>query len=886
VPTIAQLLDSLPVINQSRLVASGFGIWVAWKGNLHGAVDNTLQEYGALCVARDGEQALWYCNTVEVFRAIARLQVWARVNPMPVFCQLVPLTFLVGYDLEYSVSLSVELDRQSVAPSDDFEVVIHPKLKAQVESVAGLTAEPAGRVEGLANVEWLRLVADQGLDYESTLRWFFILKPLGRMSDKDSILGWRDFSTDVIELLQRLGLKYISDVKEGALFLPLDNFRLLKSFTTELMNLIRHNKEAPDKKYWPVVMAAVPQGDLHFTADLPRKVGLDWNRLTPDYPHVRFMDGFLLSPWFRMNEARYGAGSVTLDSWCTLSLRDGDDGPGQGTMQVALPNALVASDGEHECFYCGLKNHKASECPSKRIATPQPQVWRLLAKADINEFSDGFSGLDADVTKEDFVSSILRVMESKNDLESLLARAVFEIDSPVQLRTLKLVWRSRGKEWEDGFKQLAPQEGDYIWEAMENLENGDMEEAERQLKEAQAKYPRSYQPQSLWGYWYMENGDLNQAMFHWQEAERMSYTPLQQGCMAFLQARLMEVEGNYKDAINTYKRVNSLSPTWLQPVYRQAVCMVKMGFTGQAMDTLFDLVARDPNVFNRILVDPELDRGRVQLLSAMWEKWHEAETSVVTTRKQVEELTDDISKRFDETHPYFETANEELDRLRNFSRTNNYVAYHQLIKGTEKFQAALDDEVKREIKRINANIEYLAERVRDIQREAAWFPFPKLLLEFNKEFNYCVDKINWIRTQRLHDADNFRKSLRFVEEIEEHIDSLQGRLVTLRIIRDSTLFILMLGRNFIWLELLGLGSLLIAVPALIYFTQGIEGNMILDTIKDPSQRWEISKGLIIILSILCVAMAAVKSALTFDKRKRELFTQIDKEMRKSAPKRY
>jgi hypothetical protein len=62
--------------------------------------------------------------------------------------------------------------------------------------------------------------------------------------------------------------------------------------------------------------------------------------------------------------------------------------------------------------------------------------------------------------------------------------------------------------------------------------------------------------------------------------------------------------------------------------------------------------------------------------------------------------------------------------------------------------------------------------------------------------------------------------------------------------------------------------------------------MILDTIKDPSQRWEISKGLIIILSILCVAMAAVKSALTFDKRKRELFTQIDKEMRKSAPKRY
>jgi hypothetical protein len=61
--------------------------------------------------------------------------------------------------------------------------------------------------------------------------------------------------------------------------------------------------------------------------------------------------------------------------------------------------------------------------------------------------------------------------------------------------------------------------------------------------------------------------------------------------------------------------------------------------------------------------------------------------------------------------------------------------------------------------------------------------------------------------------------------------------------------------------------------------------MILDTIKDPSQRWEISKGLIIILSILCVAMAAVKSAVTFDKRKRELFDQIGKKKRKSRKRK-
>ncbi|TDT89955.1 hypothetical protein EDC59_103254 [Pseudodesulfovibrio indicus] len=884
-PILAKLLDNLPEISQSRLVASGFGVWLAWRGDLNNTVTNTLQEYGALCVAKDTDQGLWYCNTTEVFRAIARLQVWARVNPMPVFCQIVPLTFLVGYDLSHSVSLSVELDRQKVASPTAFEVVVHPKLKDEVHTVHGLTTESAGPMEGLANVEWLRLVADQGLDYESTRRWYFIIKPLGKMSDKESILGWRDFSADIIEVLQRLGLKYISDIKEGAILLPLDNFRLLWTFCTEMMNLIRRNKEAADKKYWPVVMVATPQANLPFSSDLPRKVGLDWNRMTPDFPHVRFMDGFLLNPWFRMNEARFGTSQINLDSWCTLALRDGEEGMDYGTLQVPMPNALAGAEGAVECFYCGLKNHPPSQCPSKRLSAPQPQIWHLLAKTNLDDLASGFAGLDSEISEGNFRADIQRVMEERKDAKSLTARAVFEINASVQLRTLKLVWRSRNKEWDDGFKQLAPQEGEYIWEALEALEQGQMEDAERLLKEAQAKYPRSYQPQSLWGYWYLEQGDLSQAMFHWQEAERMSYTPLQQATMAMLQARLMEVEGNLKDAVNTYKRVNTVAPTWVQPVYRQAVCMVKMGFTGQAMDILFDLISRDPNIFNRILLDPELERGRVQLMGALWEKWNQAETTAEDIREEVNSLTEDIAKRFDEGHPYFETANEELDRLKNLSLTSNYVAYQQMLKGTERFQTALSAEVKREVKRINANIEYLSDRLREIQREAAWFPFPRLLLEFNREFNFCVDKINWIRTQHLNDADNFRKSLKFVDEIEEHIHSLQGRLVTLRIVRDSTLFTLMLGRNFIWLELVGLGLLLVGLPALIYFTKDIQGNYILDMIKDANQRWEISKGLVIILSILCLAVASVKSALSFDRRKRELFEQIDDEIRKASRRR-
>ena len=102
--------------------------------------------------------------------------------------------------------------------------------------------------------------------------------------------------------------------------------------------------------------------------------------------------------------------------------------------------------------------------------------------------------------------------------------------------------------------------------------------------------------------------------------------------------------------------------------------MVKMGFTGQAIDLFFDLIGRDPHFFNYMLVDPELDRGRVQLMNSLWDKWVEAEEAAAKKKTNVGELITDISKRFDSMHTYFDTANEELDRLRKLGDTENFVA--------------------------------------------------------------------------------------------------------------------------------------------------------------------------------------------------------------------
>lgn len=880
---LSSLLQALPTISQSRLVSSGFGLWMVWPGSLNTAVSHTLRDYGIMVMKEESNQALWYSHSPEVFRALARLQVWARLNPMAVFCQVLPVTFLAGYNLEITISAPTEFARQQVEPPDEFEVWVHPKLKDQVAGITGLDlVQAGGTVAGLASVPWMRLSADSGLDYETTLSWFFVIKPLGRMGDKESIIGWRDFFSEVQGLLQRMSLKYISDVKDGFVVIPLENFRVLRTFCQEILNLIHTSKGNSGKAYWPCVMVAVPQKGLPFSTDLPRKINLDWNRITPEFPHLQYRDAFLLSEWFKVNEIRQAVDQESLESWCNIGLKDDAGLTARGTMEISLPRRL-ALGGEGECFYCGLKNHKAGQCPTRALSGVSPQVWQRLAQVNAKEYSEGFKALGEALDANKPVQSLETLLGQDKRLEGLLAQAIFEINAPSQLRMLELVWRSRGKEWPDGLETLAPEEGEFIWQALSMLRAGDREEADALLKQANIKYQRSYQPHSLQAFVAMEKGDFNQAQFYWQESERHSYTPLQQGYFLYLQARLLEVKGELKDAAGLFKRAYLISPRWLDPLYRQAACMVKMGFTGHALDLYFELIGQDPNIFNRILIDPELDRGRLQILSALWDKWNEAASLVQEAKEQVERYSQDIAQRYDEDHENFDQAKVVLDGLKKLGEVSNYVAFRQIVDGIQEFAVRHEARVAKEIKRINRVVEFLFERLKEIQEEAAWFPFPKLLLEFNRDFNFCVEKIRWIKSQHLKLADNFRKATRFALKIEERIETLRSRLVTLRLVRDSTLFVLLLGRNFIWFEIVGLGLALLTLPVFIYMTRGMEHNWLVEAVL--KQKWEFQKALILIVSVIAMALAAVRSAFIFDRRKRELFERSEKALQEQKDKR-
>lgn len=859
------LVKKVPRFGEARMVSNGFGVWVGWKGDLNQAVPQTLAEYGGMLLAQEHGQSLWFFFSSDVILALARLEVWVRFNPLPLFIQIFPAKMLVGYKLEVGINVEASLSAQEAIVPDDFEVWVHPKVRDQSRNIPGISYQSNKGYSGLASVEWSLLQADSRLPYQASMGWYLVLKPLGNPLDKAFQNGWREFYPELEQLIKRHKLRFM--INDFFVIAPLENLRQLRSWCQEYLQFIRRLKEEAANQYWPCAQAIVERKGLNYNTELPNKILLDWDQLMPDFPHMSYRSAFLLGENFRITDVRFSVDQSSLEDWCSVSLaKDWDQS--SGMLQLELPKRLVSGKETH-CFYCGQRSHALQQCPSRRLDDLELDIWEEIARMDFEGINNGLQSID-NVLKQNPEGGIVQLLHGDN-AEGLLIKAVFEINSPVQLRMATAVWRSTGKDYPRGVLQLVPKDSGPVWEALESMRDGELVQAERTLGQAALKSPRDFKIRTLQGFVSLERGDAQKAMAQWKEAETLTATPLQQALQVFLQGRLMETQGKLQVASMLYKTVLNLCPRWLDAQYRQGVCLVKMGFADQAMGFFEDLFQRSPHIFNRMLIDTELERGHLQLLSALYGPWTSAQARAAEEKENLDKLGEEIHKWFSDEHPKAEQLRERIAGLKRQAEIENYVAFSRVAQGRLSLSKELMNLVDDESRRMKAQYQSLMERLRVIQSEASWFPFPRILVEFNKDFNFCARSLNWALTQHFQMAENFRKAIDLLDNVQNRLEKLESQLKTLKIVRDSTLFLLILGKTFFWLEIIGLVLGLVLLPLGIWYAQDM--NYSWAVAMDESEKWAIRKGVVLILSVTALALAALRTALVFEKRKERLFKQ-------------
>lgn len=870
-PQLADLTRRLPQLKEIRMSSSGIALWLCWQGDLNPAVPQTLQDYGGMTVVAERDQALWYFFSSDVFLALARLHIWAKFNNLPVAVQVLPAKLLLGMRREVGLSLDSALTAQEVLVPQSFTVWVHGRARESAIGIPGISMERTASLQGMANAEWSGFGADPRMPYQSTLGWYAVLHPLGNPLDKKFQAGWRDFFAEIEGVLQRHRLKFI--LHEQFLIFSLDNLRQFRLWVRDLLHLVREIKEQRPTRYWPCVSVIVDRKGFNFNNELPRKIRVDWEQLMPDFPHMSYRNAYLLGEGFTIHDVRFSVEHTSMDDWSNVGLDE--EGGNGGMLPLLVSGRLLAGTG-HGCFYCGMRNHETTSCPTRNMKGNDRDALSALQMMDFDTINAGFKGIEDALTAG--VEEGFSQLAGASGAEGVLMRAIFALNSAVQLRFIPGMWLARGKDYPRGLEEQAPHDDNPVWDLYHRFAGADLIPLEKELGPVIARNPRDYRSRTLQGFIALERGDPTRALALWKEAATLCNTPLQQAWHDFLQGRLHEMQGRYPQANECYRQAVRLCPLWIDAEYRQTVCQVKMGFADQALGHVFNLIQRDPAIFNRLLVDPELERGHLQLFSALTILWGEAEKRAAEDRQGLDRLLGEVGAWFPDEHPFTLHATERIGVLRQIADSRSFVAFQMLINGCASIERELQARVAREGRELKERFKGYMERLTRVRDEAAWFPFPSLLIEFNRDYNKCAANLNWAIRTHFQTAESFKKAQATVETEMDRIKKLESRLKFLRIVRDATLFTLFMGRTFMWMEIGILLCILVVLPLSIYYGDKAGASWALGLAS--AEKWQVQKLLIMFFSLFALGLAALRTALSFEKRKDRLFREAQEKANK------
>lgn len=872
-----QLLNQLPQGAEIHMTTMGQVLWVTWQGNLPQAVSQTLLNYGGMLITEGNCQALWFFFTPDVFLALARLKIWGNFNELPVAIEVFAGRLQLTNKREASLGVEGILGAQELFPRESLDIFVHPSSKDTSPFIAGITFERAAIRQGMAAADWQTPVVDSRMPYSSSQSWFIVLHPLGNPLDKNFQSGWNKMFRRLEGLFQEQKIKFI--VQDYFVTVSMDNLLMLRTFLREY--LLTFDKEKQDNgAYWPTVCVVSDRKNLNFNSDLPKRIGLKWDSLMPDFPYLSYRNAYLLGSGFVVRDIRFTS-QTTMDSWCNAMLDE--NSISSRSVPLVMSAQLAANSENEECFYCGLPNHTAAECPSRTYFPSHPETWQRIASMDLDSINNSFRKIELALSEQG-VEGFGQILE-KGGPTSWLMQAIFDINGPAQLRNVPRNWLYRMRD-PDPDEETPIKDDSPAWDLLDKLTRStpdQLADLDKEILQAINRAQRDPRLRMARAFLHVEKGELNTALNLFREAAAITPSAALQSWNEFLQGRILESQGNFTQASTIYQQILRVMPQWREVTYRGLVCRVKMGFAEQVLDQTVSLVKAEPEYFNRFLIDPALERGRLLILSTLYDMWEDVKQGAETEKTAVASVEQKLHAWFPTDHPVHARLGQKISHIAQMGQVDNYMAYFVMAKQRPPLEKDLNESIQREVEELRNRYKAYLDVLEEIRDEASWFPFPNALKDFSQDFNASAGIINWAFGSNFNEAETFKKAQSNIPELERLLQNLKKRLNFLRTVRDATLFGLTLFKTFIWIEIVGLLLCFLGVPAIVFFGDKFGLGWLKYLIGE--NQWSIQKVLAVIVTIISFGFGALRTTLVFDKKKEKLLEEARQQREKAQAMR-
>ncbi len=494
--------------------------------------------------------------------------------------------------------------------------------------------------------------------------------------------------------------------------------------------------------------------------------------------------------------------------------------------------ALTAQGNHKECFYCGLKNHKAKDCPSKLLSTE----FRSIAEVGYLSFSEFNDSFKKAFSNQASLNNILKAGTDINHIrkDPVLRTYVSYFDHCLiyQFRFLWHMAFTSNTTWDGAAKQERINiDSRNLQMGLDCLRVGKYKEATGLLRaENQAMAGKQFYANLGLAFISLENERKSDMIQYLEIAKGTAESEKERIYISLLISRYFDIEGHLWKSDHAIQSIYNLYIDCVEAQYRKAQISTRNGEGSTAIKLLQKLTKGYRHIFITTLIDPKLlpIEGMVEdLLGAQVQiQLQNAQESLIQAKKECEAL-----------RIWFDNEDQELldilNTLDHLEKQYQRKSYFDLLDVAEKAKSLVKAAPvlkENRLEKLNENVDKIVMVWSEYNTYWKFYPY-KL---FSPGFHSILvsGKRKLVETRSLA-ATSFGKALNLFGAAKEDVASLKHiykKLVNLKNLFDM---IWLFGKKLIIAELVLSGMIFMCYPLMQILGDNLIGTHLYELILNP-----------------------------------------------------
>ncbi|MDD5759267.1 MAG: hypothetical protein PHI06_09310 [Desulfobulbaceae bacterium] len=462
------------------------------------------------------------------------------------------------------------------------------------------------------------------------------------------------------------------------------------------------------------------------------------------------------------------------------------DGDGLFKLHLA-PGAITAKDpllsyrslshqgDKQPCFYCGMRSHQPSQCPSKYLTMEHDALSAVgyLPFAQLNQaYKNVFSNQDA-INK--VLASGITSSQIRKNAELLVLVGFLEINKCYQLRFLWNLTFCRFSKWQAVVEaEQVEADNKRLQLGLDCLRVGKYPQAEQFFEqEFQAKSNRRFPATVGFAFVALETQGLAKMRNLLETAQPLATQPKEQIYIALLLSRAYDLLGDAWKARDTMKTVLVAHANCTEAMYRRLQIEVKENCVAEACQLLHVLMLDQRELYMAALMDPVLLPIQTKVEDLLLTQYNAKLSNAQDCLSQAEQGINDLNFWLDSQDPGLLSHNATLDKLQKKIERKSYFdvldVEHKgkgLVAANHQLKEAKQNELYEQINQAKARREENASFWNRYRYQMVFKNFGTLLFPAEKSLQEAST------LAKENAGESYKKAIDILRETEQTLDSL------------------------------------------------------------------------------------------------------------------